>query len=103
MRCKVLQCHYNDGGYCSQPDYAYIDEKGVCEQMDVKKVTVTERYQELRKTANEAYTKFNENPTEANSTQYGIAIEELRDFCATVVDTMVKERPDLSDHIFWEG
>lgn len=102
MRCQVLRCHYNDDGYCRQPDYANIDKNGVCEQMDVKKVSITEKYKELRNISNEAYTTFNKNPTESNSTRYGIAIEELRDFCCTVIDSMVENRPDITDNIFWE-
>jgi hypothetical protein len=102
MRCAVLRCHYNDDGYCRQPDYAYIDKNGVCEQMDVKKMTITQKYTELKIIADEAYKTFDFNPTQANSDAYGMALNNLRDFCIEVIDTTVKNRPDITDNIFWE-
>jgi hypothetical protein len=102
MRCSNIRCHYNDDGYCSQPDYATIGKDGMCEQMFIKKVTVTEKYKELKDVTDEAYKTFDSNPTQANSDAYGMALNNLRDFCVEVIDSMVKERPDLSNSIWWE-
>lgn len=102
MRCAMIRCHYNDDGYCSQPDYAYIDKKGVCEQMTVKKMTLAEKYRELKNIADEAYKTFDSNPTQANSDTYGMALNNLRDLCIAVVANMVEQRPDLANNIYWE-
>lgn len=102
MRCQVLRCHYNDDGHCRQPDYAYIDKNGMCEQMDVRSVTITEKYNELKTIADEAYKTFDFNPTQANSDMYGIALNNLRDFCIGFVDQLVTQRPDVTDCIFYE-
>ena len=102
MRCAMLRCHYNDDGYCRQPDYAYIDKNGVCEQMTVKKMTIAEKYRELRDIADVAYKIFDSAPTQANSDAYGMALNNLRDFCIEVVADMVETRPDLADNIYWE-
>ena len=102
MRCAVLRCHYNDDGYCRQPDYAYIDKNGVCEQMEVKSKTITEKYVELKNIADEAYKTFDFNPTQANSDAYGMALNNLRDFCIEVIANMVEQRPDLADNIYFE-
>lgn len=103
MRCNYYQCELNDKcGYCLRPDYVSIDEKGECNQMLVKKKTITEKYWQLKLASNEAYTRFNGTPTEKTSTAYGIAIEELRDFCAKVVSSMVTEHPEIANKIHWE-
>lgn len=102
MRCAMLRCHYNDDGYCRQPDYAYINKYGVCEQMAVKKMTVAEKYKELKGIADVAYKIFDSTPTQANSDAYGIALNNLRDFCIEVVAVMAENRPDLADNIYWE-
>lgn len=102
MRCAALKCHYNDDGYCRQPDYAYIDKNGVCEQMWVKATTVTKKYLQLKEIADGAYKIFNDNPTQANSDGYGMALNNLRDFCIEVIANMVETRPDLADNIYWE-
>lgn len=102
MRCAAVRCHYNDDGYCSQPDYAYIDKNGVCEQMYIPTKTITERYTELRQLAEEAYAIFDSDPTQANSDAYGIALNNLRDFCIGVLDIVTKEHPEITDKIYWE-
>ena len=102
MRCQVLRCHYNDDGYCRQPDYAYIDKNGRCEQMVVDKMTITEKYKELKLISNEAYTAFNDCPNQVTSDTYGIAVERLRDFCTEVIASMVENRPDIANNIYWE-
>ena len=102
MRCAALRCHYNDDGYCRQPDYAYIDKNGICEQMYVPTKTITERYKELRQIADETYAIFDSNPTQANSDTYGIALNNLRDFCIEFVDQLVTQRPDVTNCIFYE-
>ena len=102
MRCAVLRCHYNDDGYCRQPDYAYIDKNGVCEQMYIPTKTITERYTELRQIADEAYAIFDSNPTQANSDTYGIVLNNLRDFCIEVIDKIVAEHPHITNNIIWE-
>lgn len=102
MRCAMLRCNYNDDGYCRQPDYACIDKNGVCEQMVIKKMTVAEKYRELKLTSDSAFIAFDEYPTPVTSDTYGIAVERLRDFCTQVVAEMVEHRPDLADNIYWE-
>ena len=102
MRCRYFCCELNEEGYCRQPDYVVIDEKGECEQLIEKRKTITEKYNELRKIADEAYTTFDSNPTQANSDAYGMALNNLRDFCIEVIATMVEKRPDITDNIFWE-
>lgn len=32
MRCRSTNCHYNDDGYCRQPDYVSINQNGECDQ-----------------------------------------------------------------------
>lgn len=102
MRCAVLRCHYNDDGYCRQPEYAYIDKNGVCEQMYVPTKTITERYTELRQIADGAYAIFDSNPTQANSDNYGLALNNLRDFCIGVLDIVTKEHAQITDKLYWE-
>ena len=103
MRCNYSRCEYNDEGYCqSPPEYVTIGEDGMCDQMWVKKKTITEKYRQLRMAADEAYTTFDNNPTQANSDAYGMALNELRDFCIEVIDRMVEDRPDLANNIYYE-
>lgn len=102
MRCSNIRCHYNDDGYCEQPDYATISQSGVCEQMWVKSHTVTEQYIELRKIADGAYKIFNDNPTQANSDGYGMALNNIRDFCTEVIDKIIQQHPEITNSIIWE-
>lgn len=102
MRCQSLRCHYNDCGYCRQPDYASIGEDGLCEQRYVPKKTITERYEELSQIADEAYKTFDFNPTKLNSDAYGLAKNELEDFCVEVLDIITREHPEITDKIYWE-
>lgn len=102
MRCAMLRCHYNDDGYCRQPDYACIDTNGVCKQMEIKSKTITEKYVELKNIVDEAYKIFDLNPTQANSDAYGMALNNLRDFCIEFVSQLVTKHPDITNCIFYE-
>ena len=102
MRCSNTRCHHNDDGYCSQPDYATIGKDGVCEQMYIPTKTITERYKELKQIADEAYKTFDSNPTQASSNTYGMALNNLRDFCIEVLDIITKEHPEITDKLYWE-
>jgi hypothetical protein len=70
--------------------------------MLVKKMTITEKYRELKSITDEAYKTFDSNPTQASSDTYGMALNNLRDFCIEVVASMVENRPDLANNIYWE-
>lgn len=102
MRCSNTRCHYNDDGYCGQPDYVIIGKDGTCEQMWVKSHTVTEKYIEFKKIADDAYKTFDDNPTQANSDAYGTALNNLRDFCIEVIDNVVQKHPEITNSITWE-
>ena len=102
MRCVFAQCELNHDGYCKTPDYVMIDENGRCNQMWVKTHTVTEKYLQLKKLADEAYKIFNDNPTQANSNSYGMALNNIRDFCIEVIDKVVHQHPEITNSIIWE-
>ena len=102
MRCNYSKCELNHEGYCLKPDYVVIGEDGTCDQMWVKKMTITNKYKQLRVAADEAYTIFDNNPTQANSDAYGMALNELRDFCIEVIDRMVEWHPEIANKIYWE-
>ena len=36
MRCKCEKCHYNEDGYCREPDYVVVDNNGKCESLFIK-------------------------------------------------------------------
>lgn len=33
MRCAVVKCEYNEGGYCSRSSYIQITEDGECDSI----------------------------------------------------------------------
>jgi hypothetical protein len=70
--------------------------------MWVKSHTVTEKYLEFKKIADDAYKTFDSNPTPANSDAYGMALNNLRDFCIEVIDKIVAEHPYITNNIIWE-
>lgn len=103
MRCKYYRCEYNVDGFCeSAPECITIGEDGTCDQMWVKKKTITEKYTELKNYADEVYKTFDANPTQANSDNYGMALNNLRDFCIEVIEAMIKDHPEITNKIFWE-
>lgn len=103
MRCNLSKCEYNSEGYCqSPPEYITIDNDGRCEQMWVKSYTVTEKYLEFKKVADESYKTFDNNPTQANSDNYGVALNNLRDFCIEFVDKLIAKSPHITNNIIWE-
>lgn len=42
MRCRCYKCHYNNDGYCREPDYVSINERGECDRMFIKQ-TIADR------------------------------------------------------------
>ncbi len=53
------------------------------------------QYYRLKVIADSAYMKFDNNPTQANSDMYGIALNNLRDFCMEVVEQLIANSPEL--------
>lgn len=53
------------------------------------------KYYMLKMCADAAYKKFDSNPTQANSDAYGMALNELRDFCVDLVDELVINAPEI--------
>ena len=102
MRCNNTRCENNNDCYCSIPDYVVIGEDGSCDQVWIKKLTVTQKYKELRMAADEAYAIFDDNPTQSNSDMYGMALNELRDFCIEVIHRMVEYYPEITNKVYWE-
>ena len=103
MRCSLSRCEYNSDGYCqSPPEYITIDNDGRCEQIWVKSHTVTEKYIQLKEFVDVAYKIFNDSPTQANSDSYGMALNNLRDFCNEVIEKIVEQHPEITNSIIWE-
>lgn len=102
MRCNCVRCDYNEDNYCKSPDYVGISEKGECTQMFIRGVTLIDKFNSLRKNMDEAYRVFNEDPTQANSDNYGMALREFQDFCVMVVEELIEQRPDVASAAIWE-
>ena len=97
MRCNCVKCDYNKDNFCKSPDYVGIDEDGKCNQMFIVGKTVMDRFNFLRKNMDEAYKIFNDDPTQANSDNYGMAVREFQDFCVKAVEELIRQRPDIAN------
>ena len=62
-------------------------------------MNAVDKYHTLKMCADAAYDEFNNNPTRANSDCYGMALNELRDFCVEVMDELVISAPEVVSSI----
>jgi hypothetical protein len=47
----------------------------------------------------EAYDRFDKNPTKQNSDYYGMALNDYRDFCVAVIDQLVLLAPEVVSEV----
>ena len=57
------------------------------------------KYYWLKMVMDEAYDRFNKNPTKLNSDYYGMALNDFRDFCVAVVDQLVSLAPEVVSEV----
>ena len=65
-------------------------------------VNVITRFNQLRDAMDEAYVKFDRNPTQANSDAYGMALGEFQDFCVEFTEGMIKNCPEMVSTMYIE-
>lgn len=102
MRCGKYKCDYNDDGFCSQHDYVSIDTNGMCSQMCVHKLTVAERFSELKCQFEDASSLFDRQQTQKNHDAMFAALSHLNAFCGQVVQALIEEHPAVLQNMYCE-
>lgn len=57
------------------------------------------KYYWLKMIKDEAYNQLKKNPTKQNSDYCSMALNDYRDFCAAVVDQLVKLAPEVVSEV----
>lgn len=54
-----------------------------------------ERYYELREAVDRAWDEYNREPNITTNINYGVAVNEFRDFCEEVLEKLMEENSDV--------
>ena len=57
------------------------------------------KYYMLKMSMDDAYARFDKNPTKQNSDCYGMALNDFRDFCVEIVDQLVMLVPEVVSEV----